>query len=60
MAEAIESLLVEGRTFPPPSEFVDNARITDPSVYEEANLDPEAFWARQASELIDWFKKEAR
>ena len=55
MTEAIESLLVEGRTFPPPPEFVANSRTADPAIYEEANADPEAFWARQAGELLDWF-----
>ena len=51
----IEALLQEDRTFPPPAEFARNANIKDPNVYEEARKDPEAFWARFASEL-DWFQ----
>ena len=52
----IEALLQEDRTFPPPEEFRNRANIADPKVYEEAQRDPEAFWARFAEEL-DWFKK---
>ncbi len=52
----IEALLQEGRTFPPPDEFRQRANINDPSVYEEAERDPEAFWARWAEEL-HWFKR---
>ena len=52
---AFEALLQEDRTYPPPANFVANANIPDPGVYEEANRDPEAFWARFAGEL-DWFK----
>jgi acetyl-CoA synthetase len=56
MAETIESLLVEGRTFAPPDEFAAAAQIRDPAIYDEAEKDPEGFWARQASELLDWFQ----
>ena len=52
---AFEALLQEDRTYPPPAEFVANANMSDPGVYEEAARDPEAFWARFAGEL-DWFK----
>ena len=52
---AFEALLQEDRTYPPPANFVANANIPDPGVYEEANRDPEAFWARFVGEL-DWFK----
>ena len=52
---AFEALLQEDRTYPPPAEFAANANIADPSVYEEARRDPEAFWARFAGEL-DWFQ----
>ena len=54
MSEAIESLLAEGRTFPPPSEFKQHAQIVDAEIYDEANVDFEGFWARQAEDLIDW------
>ena len=56
MSEAIESLAAEGRTFAPSDEFKAAARITDAEIYDEANVDLEAFWARQATELIDWFE----
>ena len=28
--------------------------VSDPAVYEEAAADPEAWWLRQANELLDW------
>ena len=52
----IEALLQEDRRFPPPEEFAKQANINDPGVYDEANRDFEAFWAKFAEEL-DWFKK---
>ena len=54
--KTIESLLKEGRTFPPSEEFVKRAKVTDNSLYEEAERDPEAFWARQAEKYVTWFK----
>ncbi|MEZ5376464.1 MAG: acetate--CoA ligase [Acidimicrobiales bacterium] len=45
---------IEGRTFPPPSEFAANALTNDRSLYDEADADYEAFWARQARELLTW------
>ena len=47
----IEGLLVETRRFPPPPEFVAQANMRDPSVYERARRDPEGFWASIAREL---------
>ncbi len=55
----IEALLQEGRTFPPPDEFRQRANINDPGVYEEAERDPEGFWARWAEQL-HWFRKWER
>jgi len=52
----IEDYLHEGRTFPPSADFVANAVVSDPGVYAEAEADPEAFWARQARELLTWSK----
>ena len=52
----IEALLQENRRFPPSEEFVRQANVSDPGVYEEAQKDFEGFWARFAGE-IDWFKK---
>ncbi len=54
MSEAIEDLLSEDRTFPPPSEFKQQALVTGAEIYDEADEDREGFWARQAAEL-DWF-----
>ncbi len=55
----IEALLREGRTFPPPEGFRQQANINDPGVYEEAERDPQAFWARWAEQL-HWFQKWQR
>jgi len=52
----IEALLEEGRLFPPPKEFVEQANVNDPQVYEEARRDPEGFWAKWGEEL-HWFRK---
>jgi acetyl-CoA synthetase len=48
-----DDLLQEGRTFPPPRAFRDQAVASDEGVYGEAARDPEAFWARLAGEL-EW------
>ena len=52
----IENYFVEERTFPPPPEFAANALANDRSLYDEADADFEAFWARQARELVSWSK----
>jgi len=55
MAEpTIEDYYVEERTFPPPPEFSAAALVNDRSLYDEADADMEAFWARQARELLTW------
>jgi acetyl-CoA synthetase len=54
-SDAIEGLLDEARTFPPPEGFKAEARTTGAEVYDEANADREGFWARQAAEL-EWFE----
>ncbi|MEX1142144.1 MAG: acetate--CoA ligase [Thermoleophilaceae bacterium] len=51
----IEELL-EQETFEPPREFVERALLRDPAVYEEAERDPEAWWAKQAEDL-HWFER---
>jgi len=67
--EEIEALLHEGREFPPTEAFRERAWVSEESVYREAEADPEAFWARFASELewiepwqkvLDWNPPEAR
>jgi acetyl-CoA synthetase len=55
----INALLNETRVFPPSPEWRAGARISDPAVYEEAARDPEAFWARFASEL-EWMAPWSR
>ncbi len=46
--------LLEVESFDPPEEFVAKAHITDGSVHEEAEKDPQGFWLGQAKELLDW------
>jgi acetyl-CoA synthetase len=56
MAEpTIEDYFVEDRSFPPPADFVADALVADRSLYDEAAADHEAFWARQARELVSWY-----
>jgi acetyl-CoA synthetase len=52
----IEVYETEDRTFPPSADFAAAALANDQSLYEEANNDFEAFWARQARELLTWYK----
>jgi acetyl-CoA synthetase len=56
MAETLEALLQEGRTFPPPKDFAKNARVADAKVYDDAERDWQGFWAQQALAL-DWRKE---
>jgi acetyl-CoA synthetase len=53
--EDLEVLLRDEDRFSPPEEFVEQAEFTDPSIYEEADKDPEGWWERWAKEL-DWFE----
>ena len=54
MAEgSIEIYETEDRMFPPPPDFVAAAQVADGSMYDEAAADFEAFWARQARDLLD-------
>jgi acetyl-CoA synthetase len=46
--------LLEVERFEPPRSFREAALLADPAVYEEAAADPEAWWLRQARELLDW------
>jgi acetyl-CoA synthetase len=55
MAEStIGDRYVEERTFPPSPEFAAAALLNDRSMWDEADADYEAFWARQARELLSW------
>ena len=50
----IEDYFLEERSFPPSPEFAAAALVSDDSLYREADADFEAFWARQARELLTW------
>ena len=51
----IEALYGEGRAFPPDPAFAAQANATA-ALYEEAERDPEAFWARIARDKVSWTK----
>ncbi|SFU38428.1 acetate--CoA ligase [Alicyclobacillus macrosporangiidus] len=51
----LDALLSESRVFPPSEAFRAQANFNDPSVYERAAADPEAYWAEQAQHLT-WFE----
>jgi acetyl-CoA synthetase len=40
--------------FEPPAGFRERALWSDPGIYEEAAADPEGWWLRQATELLEW------
>ena len=44
------------RRYEPPQGFAENAIVNDPSIYERANQDPDAFWEECARDL-HWFKE---
>src|SRR3954467_9726505 len=48
--------LLDQETFEPPEEFRKAALWNDPSIYEKANADPQAWWAEQAKAL-HWFSE---
>ena len=49
----IEALQAEGAAFAPDPAFTAQANATL-AMYDEAERDPEAFWAKVARERIDW------
>src|SRR6056297_2044216 len=49
-----EAFASENRLFAPSDAFSANALVNDSELYDAAAADDEAFWARQAAELIDW------
>jgi acetyl-CoA synthetase len=51
----IENLLAERRTYPPSAEFATQANAKA-ALYEEAERDFEAFWAKLARERLSWSK----
>jgi acetyl-CoA synthetase len=52
--DTIDALMAENRRFPPPEQFKAQALVVDTSLYDEAAEDDEGFWARQASDLLEW------
>jgi acetyl-CoA synthetase len=54
------SELLEVERFEPPEEFRRTALWSDPAVYEEAAAEPEAWWLRQAIELLDWAQEPSQ
>ena len=48
--------LLERDTFEPPTGFAERALVSDESPYEEAETDPEGWWAKQA-EALDWVER---
>ncbi len=51
----LDVLLKTEQTFPPPEEFAKQANANDPKIYDEANADPEKWWASWADQL-DWIQ----
>ncbi len=61
--KAIDSLMTENRTFPPPAEIQANAYISSEAQYKEmwekSIKDPDGFWLEQAKSLT-WFKEPTK
>jgi acetyl-CoA synthetase len=55
LEQQLEQML-EIERFEPPRAFRENALLSDPTVYQEAAADSQAWWARQA-EALDWFER---
>ena len=53
-ANRIEALADEQRRFPPSDAFKRTALAVGTEMYDEAAENDEAFWARQAAELVSW------
>src|ERR1700678_4280342 len=51
--ERLEQLL-RVEEFAPPAEFAAQAEVADAAVYEQAAADPQAWWADQARQRLDW------
>src|SRR3954452_1860054 len=58
LEQELEGLLDQER-FEPPEDFAKNALWNDPSIYEKANADPQAWWAEQARAL-HWFTEPSK
>ena len=60
---SMESLMAEGRKFPPPAEIQANAYVNSEQQYqqmwEQSVNDPDTFWLEQAKSLT-WFKEPTK
>ncbi len=54
---AIDDLLLESRTYPPPEAFKRDTLVAGTFLYDDAAQDDQGFWARQAAELVTWSKE---
>ena len=58
---AIDSLMSEKRTFPPPADLQAEAHVTSMQQYQEmydrSVNDPDGFWLEQAEQVVHWFRK---
>src|ERR1051325_9375050 len=54
-----DDLLREDRTFPPSAEFRSRAVVGDEKIYADAAKDPDAQWAKFASEL-EWSRPRTK
>jgi len=58
---AIDSLMSEKRTFPPPADLQARAHVTSMQQYQEmydrSVNDPEGFWIEQAEQTVHWSRK---
>ena len=58
---AIDSLMSEKRTFPPPADLQAQAHVTSMQQYQEmydrSVNDPDGFWLEQAGQVVHWFRK---
>ena len=57
---SIQSVLNETRVFNPPAEFTKAAHISSmeqyQQIWDEAKADPDQFWAKVGTDMIDWFQ----
>ena len=59
MAETLENLLIEERTFAPSADFAARANARG-NVHAAAEDDWLEFWRTQATERIDWFTEPTK
>ncbi len=55
VSSTVNASFEESRIYPPSDVFVRDANASDPTIYDRAEADPEAFWSEYAREL-DWIE----